>query len=257
MRRQTRRETELIDFGIVVSVKACISFRIVGGINIASIRCRYSKTNPAVEMKVEGETNGKYKVRLIPPNCHHEQMVVEIVGALDYLDAITNEIFTNLETRLRNQRKKMSNISTRITQASEKIDQLKQSRKGLRVVSSSKYPEPDCNYNGQPGFSNCGVLKGIPVLKLRKLPTQQDFIANNYEVIARIKTLRSIYEPSVKNIEELLQFYHVLDKHEHILNGFKTCEDDAIPQGIYDLGQPPASLKDVDSFFVFNSLENA
>lgn len=221
-----------------------------------SIRQTYKDTKMIVEDGRDKDKNdnddnfdfdkGKYKLRLIPPNCHQEQMVLEIVSALDHLDAITNEIFSKTESRLSSARERMATLMSRVNNASTKINQLKESKAGIRPISASKFPEITANGNG-------GMLQGIPILKLKSLPSQHQIVANNYEIIAKIKSLRKFYEPPVKNIEELLQFYQVRDKNDTLIN--EMCLDGNAKT--IGLAKPPAMLNNIDSFFVFNSFENA
>jgi len=195
-------------------------------------------------MRVEG--GGKYQVKLVPTNCSQEEVIFEIVSALDHLNAITTEIFSSIRNRIAEQRATVSEISTRVAAVSEKVNALKSTPKALQIISAAKFPEVKEEGQGE-GLS----IQSFPALLLKAIPPQRT-ITDSYETMARVKSQRSAYEAPVKSADELLQYHRVRDFNYAKGSNLAQLETTYEP----GLGHPPPELSVIDSFLLFNTAEN-
>lgn len=193
-------------------------------------------------MKIEG--GAKYEVRLVPTNSDREELVFEIVSALNHLGRITNEIFTCIKTRLSEQQSQVSVLTARVTDAATKLSEFKRTTKAIQIISPAKFPETTGTTTITEG------PKLFPVLQLKALQEHRK-ITDSDELMSRIKAKR-ISHKTVKDTEELLHHYRVHD--------FNYSKGSSLAElgTTYEvgLGDPPRGIDVVDSFFLFNSSEN-
>ena len=101
----------------------------------------------------------RYTVPLILPDMRREESYVQIVDALEYLDAVANDIFNRITNRVAENRDQLVSINGRINLAQAKIDKLRSSStKATHVFSSPKYPAPDKASEYHTIFSNVDPL---------------------------------------------------------------------------------------------------
>ena len=81
-----------------------------------------------------------YKVPLVSSNLHPHEMILQMADTMDYLDAVSNEIFSKIDARMRESRQRIQNISQRVDVAQHKIGLMSGSRKATRIFSSSRFP---------------------------------------------------------------------------------------------------------------------
>jgi len=190
-------------------------------------------------MKIEG--GGKYHVKLVPANCHREEVVFEIISALDHLKLITDEIFTKIRAHVMKQNAQVASLRARVASAAERVAEHKSSTKAIQIISPAKFPE-------EPGTE---TPKLFPIIYLQSLEEQRR-MTDSAEVMSRIRVKRVLYESPVKHTDELLQYYRVCD--------FNYSKGSNLGQlgTKYEmgLGSPPLGLDIIDSFFLFNSSEN-
>jgi len=193
-------------------------------------------------MKIQ--EGGKYNVKLVPANCHREEVVFEIISALDHLGTITEEIFTSIKYRVSEQNSQVSSLTARVSAAAEKLSQHKSSTKAIQIISPAKFPEAS-NPTGTE------EPKLFSILPLKALEEQRQ-MTDCEDIMSRIKSQRILYESPVKHTDELLQYYRVRD--------FNYSKGSNLGQlgTKYEvgLGNPPRGLDVIDSFFLFNSSEN-
>jgi len=88
-------------------------------------------------------TTQAYNVPVILPELRREESYHQIVDALEYLDAVANDIFNRISCRVADSRDQLTTINNRINVAQAKIDKLRSSSsRATRVFSSPKYPAP-------------------------------------------------------------------------------------------------------------------
>ncbi|CAG9765920.1 unnamed protein product [Ceutorhynchus assimilis] len=164
--------------------------------------------------------NSQYTIDTVPQNLSKEETIVQIVEVLDHLKSVTQDIFSRIDKRLTQNTDKLTNISTRIDVAANKINTLKDDKKAKTVFSSSKYPAIDVNRDYHSIFKDAPKIERV-----------------RHEV--KYKKYVSTYEPLSK-----LQFYHVKMPHK---------ENIRVSDG---LGEVPVDTKCINDLLLFNTGKN-
>lgn len=96
-----------------------------------------------------------YNVPVILPDLRREESIRQIVDALEYLDAVANDIFNRISFRVAENRDQISSINNRINVAQAKIDKLRSnSSKATSVYAPPKYPAPQSLLQYQSMFGD-------------------------------------------------------------------------------------------------------
>lgn len=198
------------------------------------------------KMIVEGGT--KYNVRLIPQTCNREDAIREIVGALDHLSAISDEIFTSIRTRLSSHRKTVESLSSRVAVASSQVAALKGSQKALRIISPAKYP---CESSSETEGGSNGVFGSLmfPAV-MSKNVKDVPVLGHDIEEDEDTRCQRPFrFDTPIKHPNDLLSVFHVKEPKITDLTQLDNISDSG-------LGRPPRTIQNMDSFFLFNTVEN-
>ncbi|UYV69737.1 hypothetical protein LAZ67_7000533 [Cordylochernes scorpioides] len=169
----------------------------------------------------------KYQLHLVPPDLRPEEMYLQIADALEHLEAITEDIFARVSSRVENYRARVSNIADRARTAQAQIDKIRGSSKAIRVFSSYKYPGPEV------------------------LEDYTSFLANGPELVPPVRTPYKVHSrhvgPDEATLKEKLQF-----------NTLHPAERIRAPAGLGEegLGRLPRHLESVSTLLLFNTAEN-
>ena len=167
-----------------------------------------------------------YNVPLILPSLRREESVNQIVDALEYLEKVSNDIFTRISERVAENRKRLAAINHRADLAQARIDKIKGIKKATRVFSSAKYPAPE------------------KLSSYETLYSQENELA---EIQRHSYNLNSKFTPvDEKALKDKLQFYNV---HLNV----RKKQDETKGEG---LGSLPNNLQSVSSLLLFNTTEN-
>ena len=80
-----------------------------------------------------------YNVPVILPDMRKEESIRQVVDALEYLDAVANDIFNRISFRVAENRDQLTAINNRINVAQAKIDKIRNSSsKATKVFSPPK-----------------------------------------------------------------------------------------------------------------------
>lgn len=197
-------------------------------------------------MIVEG--GGKYNVRLIPQTSNREDAIREIVGALDHLNAISDEIFGAIRTRLSSHRKKVEALSVRVHSASEQVHALKGSQRAIRIISPAKYPCEDAR-DVVAGTTGPFGAASFPTLAAKNVP-DLPVLGHDIEEDEEARCQRPFrFDTPVKHPNDLLSVFHVKEPKVADLTQLDNVAD-------VGLGRPPSTIRNMDSFFLFNTVDN-
>lgn len=84
-----------------------------------------------------------YNVPVVLPDLRREESLIQVTDALEYLEAVANDIFNRISNRVGVERDKLAAINTRICVAQAKVDKLRSATsKATTVFSPPKYPAP-------------------------------------------------------------------------------------------------------------------
>ncbi|CAL8071800.1 unnamed protein product [Orchesella dallaii] len=195
-------------------------------------------------MIVEG--GRKYGVRLIPQTCNREDAIREIVGALDHLNAISDEIFSTVRTRLSSHRQQIESLSSRVSAAAQQVSAIKGTQNAIRIISSAKYP---CEKSFPVGTSQVLGHVAFPALVTKHIP-DPPVLGHDIEEDEEIRCQKPLrIDTPIKHPNDLLSIFHVREPNLGDLSQL----DNAIDVG---LGRPPSTIQNMDSFFLFNTVDN-
>lgn len=88
-----------------------------------------------------------YDIPLVSSNLRPQEMIIQMADTLEFLDQVSNDVFTKVASKIQESRTRISSIRRRVEAAQAKIDGLKGSRKATRIFSSSRFPgnfESEC-----------------------------------------------------------------------------------------------------------------
>ena len=178
-----------------------------------------------------------YNVPVILPDLRKEESILQVVDALEYLDAVANDIFNRISFRVAENRDQLTSINNRINVAQAKIDKIRNSSsKATRVFASPKYPAKERLDNYLSMFSDVDP-------RLQKVRKNRATISSRVQEADR-ETLKQKRKPrkfAVKGKREKFRQGVVMDDPEHLGEG---------------LGSLPRQLPSVSSLLLFNTCEN-
>ena len=79
-----------------------------------------------------------YEVPIIPNDLRREETMVHIIGALNQLTKISNDIFAKIGSKCDEFQGKIANINQRVDTANAKLEVLKATKKATVVFSSAR-----------------------------------------------------------------------------------------------------------------------
>jgi len=188
-------------------------------------------------MGVEG--GSKYAIKLITPSGVDESNLREILSTLERLTMITEEVFASLRTSIKTQKNNLESISARADTAANMITSLQTSPKALKVVSANKYPldEEADKFPKNAYISNPVLATSISLKQFEEMFDEKYFVMSS--------PLRATTMP-----DELISFFHSSRKLQTDISHLVGLKCDSFQK-------PPSQLENVDSFYYFNSIENA
>ena len=178
-----------------------------------------------------------YSVPVILPDLRKEESIQQLVNALEYLDAVANDIFNRISSRVAENRDQLTGLNNRINVAQAKIDKLRtSSTKATRVFATPKYPAPKSISHYQSVFHD--VHPGMHRVQKAKA----NFTSRVPEVTQEALTAKR-KPPYILKLEKKKKFREgvVVDDLEQIGEG---------------LGSVPRHIESVSSLLLFNTSEN-
>lgn len=180
-------------------------------------------------------TTQAYNVPVILPDLRREESYHQIVDALEYLDAVANDIFNRISCRVADSRDQLTTINNRINVAQAKIDKLRSSSsRATRVFSSPKYPAPEKVVEYETIYQDVSPM----LQKVRR--TKSEIESRLVEVTPEV--INSKKEPFI---------FHLRRKQS---TREAVLQDD--PEQGEGLGSLPRHLPSVSSLLLFNTSEN-
>lgn len=167
-----------------------------------------------------------YNVPIILPSLRREESINQIIDSLEYLEKITEDIFSKISSRVGENRERIASLNQRVDLAQAKIDRIKGIKKATRVFSSAKYPAPP---KLDPYKSLYSTENDLEEIKRQSYRLNSKFTAVDEHIM-----------------KEKLQFYNV-----HL--DIKKKNDETKEEG---LGSLPKNLHSVSSLLLFNTTEN-
>ena len=173
-----------------------------------------------------------YNVPAILPDLRKEESYRQIVDALEYLDAVANDIFNRIGHRIGENKDHLVQLNNRINVAQAKIDKLRSSStKATRVFAPPKYPAPATIGEYHTVFQDVNPL----LQRVRK--TKAPFTSRMPEVTPDV--IRAKKDPFVFSLDSK-------EKKAEVRN----------PEEGEGLGRLPRHLPSLSSLLLFNSTEN-
>ena len=176
-----------------------------------------------------------YNVPVIAPDLRKEETIKQIGDTLEYLEKVTNSIFSKIGARVEENHTRLKNINDRINLAQAKIDTLKGSNKATRVFSSAKYPSSDDIEQYHTVFQQVAPRSGS-----QTEAGLSEIKRSNYKLTGSHQAVDD------RVLKEKLQFYNV-----NLNTKKKGSENHA--EG---LGRLPRNVASVSSLLLFNTSEN-
>lgn len=177
-----------------------------------------------------------YNVPVVLPALRKEESYRQLVDALEYLDAVSTDIFNRISCRVAESRDQLTGINNRVNVAQAKIDKLrKSSSKATRVFSPPKYPAPKLITETTTVYQEVNPL----LQKVRK--TRVDIGSRLEDVTREVMVAKRnpfLLESKKKKTTLDLQF----------------SSDD--PEQGEGLGSLPRHLPSVSTLLLFNTSEN-
>ncbi len=181
-----------------------------------------------------------YNVPVILRDLRREESYQQVVDALEYLDAVANDIFNRISCRVADNRDQLTALNNRINVARAKIELLRSSSsKATKVFSSPKYPAPErmTEYHT--------LYQGVA-------PQLQKVRKNKREVEARlpevtIDVIRAKGRPFLFDLGPRA-------RRGRSASSRRQMSDD--PEQGEGLGSLPKHLPSVSSLLLFNTAEN-
>lgn len=166
-----------------------------------------------------------YEVPVIPNNLRNEETIVQIADALNYLCDVFDDIIWKVNTRVEVNKQRLTGLTQRINESSEKITRLTGTKKATQVFSSSKYPATDSHKRYKSIFAS-DTPKTVTFSRTKK--KYKDPVLTEYPL-------------------EKLQFYHV-----KVSDKFKRSTN-YMEEG---LGSFPTDIESINELLLFNTSKN-
>ena len=178
-----------------------------------------------------------YTVPVILPDLRKEESIRQLVDALEYLDAVANDIFNRISFRVGENRDQLTSLNNRINVAQAKIDKLRSSStKATRVFAPPKYPAPQSLSHYQSVFHDVHS-------DLHKVRKSRVVCTSRVPEVTR-EVLKSKRKPP---------YVLKLDKKKKFREGVVVDDVEQIGEG---LGSLPRHIESVSSLLLFNTAEN-
>lgn len=166
-----------------------------------------------------------YNVPLVLTGLRKEESINQIVDSLEYLEKVSNDIFSRISRRVSENKNRLAQLDHRVDVAQARIDKIKGTKKATRVFSSNKYPAPE------------------KLEDYRSLYQENDLSTIKRQAYRLNSKFSTVDE---KTLKEKLQFYNV-----HL--NTRKKDDTSKSEG---LGSLPRNLQSVSSLLLFNTTEN-
>ncbi len=177
-----------------------------------------------------------YNVPVVQPDLRKEESIIQIVDALEYLDAVANDIFSRISHRVAENRDDLVSINNRLCVAQAKIDKIRNSSsKATKVFSSPKYPAPEKHQDYESVFHEVNPL----MRKVRKKRT----VVNSRVQTVTPDMMRGKRKPYLIEV----------DRRRNFRKGVEMDNPEQLGEG---LGSLPQHLPSVSSLLLFNTDEN-
>lgn len=179
-----------------------------------------------------------YNVPVIQPDLRKEESIVQIVDALEYLDAVANDIFSRISFRVAQNRDELIQINNRLCVAQAKVDRIRNSStKATQVYAPPKYPGPDSRTDYHSVF--------------------QEVDPKIQNVMKRRTTINSRVQPVTPDIVKAKRRPYLIEVKDKKQWSRKGVEIDNNPEQLGEgLGSLPRHLPSVSSLLLFNTDEN-
>lgn len=182
-----------------------------------------------------------YNIPVVLPDLRKEESYQQVVDALEYLDAVANDIFNRISCRVADNRDHLTALNQRINVARAKIDHLRgSSSKATKVFSSPKYPAPE-------------KVSEYQTIYLDVAPQLQKVRKNRRQIESR---LTEVTKDVIRAKARPFVFDVGLRRHRrrgHSVSQRLVTDD---PEQSEGLGSLPKHLPSVSSLLLFNTTEN-
>jgi WAS family protein 1 len=173
-------------------------------------------------------TQQVYEVPVIFHGLRQPEAYLQVCDALDNLNHVVDEVFSRITSRVFTEKSKLEALSSRLSVAHSKVQQIVGTSKAITVFSSAKYPAPNKRADYVPLYTDNRTF-------------QPKF--NNYKLQDVPMTTTGIEEQLDASELLLIETGSITTK----LNEVGTVEG---------LGRLPARIPSVSSLLLFNSREN-
>lgn len=170
-----------------------------------------------------------YNIPVIPYDLRREETVLQFADALEYISTVSDDVFTRVNNRVKENRDKLNAILDRIKIAEAKIERVRGTNKATQVFSSSKYPAAE--------------EREIYLSMFKDMESSLRQIKHSY------RKLQSKHHPlDDGDLKEKLIFYNIARPRSKS-SGYHDDAGDG-------LGGLPENLESLSSLLLFNSEEN-
>ena len=171
-------------------------------------------------------------IQLVTPDLTHQETILQIVDALDHLDKVTDEVFSNIQAKIQQNATKLADLDSRVDVADQKVKALAEmNQKATCIYSSAKYPEQE----------------------------EQDYVSAFKDIDQRIDFVKNtsikVKKPDInlkgldaKEINEKRRYFHLPVK--------KKPTTAQLLEESPDLRLPSKNAKSALSYLIFNTAEN-
>lgn len=145
-----------------------------------------------------------YEVPLVSAHLRPQEMISQMVDALEYLDQLSHDIFLRVSLQVQEKRERINRIQRRVEAANSKINSIKGSKKAIKIFSISQFP-------AKLKSEAAGVFRG-PKVAIKKAESKTEITNVNVDsgVIfypnSNAATSKLPFPPPPKSVSELLVF---------------------------------------------------
>eukprot|EP00048_Salpingoeca_helianthica_P023862 m.27787 g.27787 ORF g.27787 m.27787 type:complete len:487 (-) comp9040_c0_seq1:105-1565(-) len=172
-----------------------------------------------------------FSVPVVPSDLRHQESILQLIDALEQLEAVATSVFTRIENRVGQNRGRLNSLTTRVNTAHGAVQKLVGTRNATTVFSSWKYPASDY------------VAKRTPLYYGAVAPPSALHANVVEEKLAR---------PDDTQLTEKGQFFNI-ELRARRRRDLEITEDEENCEG---LGGLPKQLPSVSSLLLFNTNDN-
>ena len=183
-------------------------------------------------------TTYPYTVPVIPGDLRRAELVKQAADTFEYLDAVSQDMFNRIATRLNVYRAQLNQFDERIQHANAHIDRIKGSKRAIQVHSSARYPVE------QTRSTYKSIFECDPEHEETKPPVL------HYNLFRLNETVDKFIDPNDKESKSNDDQLIILKQYE---DNFIQKTKKHVLKG---LGKPPTNIKSVLSFLTYNTEEN-